>query len=77
MSTSSYITNMPPPWPRIREEATGYGLVYFVEEMLRARGNSLSGKVVAISGSGNVAQFAAEKALLVGAKVVTLSALNT
>ena len=61
---------------RIREEATGYGLVYFVEEMLRARGNSLSGKVVAISGSGNVAQFAAEKALLVGAKVVTLSDSN-
>ncbi len=51
---------------RIREEATGYGLVYFVEEMLRTRGNSISGKVVAISGSGNVAQFAAEKALTDG-----------
>ena len=58
---------------RIREEATGYGLVYFVEEMLRTRGNSISGKVVAISGSGNVAQFAAEKAMMMGAKVVTLS----
>ena len=58
---------------RIREEATGYGLIYFVEEMLRTRGQSLAGKVVAISGSGNVAQLAAEKALLVGAKVVTLS----
>ena len=61
---------------RIREEATGYGLVYFVEEMLRTRGNSISGKVVAISGSGNVAQFAAEKALLMGAKVVTFSDSN-
>jgi glutamate dehydrogenase/leucine dehydrogenase len=61
---------------RIREEATGYGLVYFVEEMLRTRGNSISGKVVAISGSGNVAQFAAEKAVMMGAKVVTLSDSN-
>jgi glutamate dehydrogenase (NADP+) len=58
---------------RVREEATGYGLVYFVEEMLRTRGNTISGKVVAISGSGNVAQFAAEKALMMGAKVVTFS----
>ena len=61
---------------RIREEATGYGLVYFVEEMLRTRGNSISGKVVAISGSGNVAQFAAEKAMIMGARVVTLSDSN-
>ena len=58
---------------RIREEATGYGLVYFVEEMLHTRSNSMSGKVVAISGSGNVAQFAAEKAMMMGAKVVTFS----
>jgi glutamate dehydrogenase (NADP+) len=58
---------------RIREEATGYGLVYFVEEMLRTKANSISGKVVAISGSGNVAQFAAEKAMMMGGKVVTLS----
>jgi glutamate dehydrogenase (NADP+) len=58
---------------RIREEATGYGLVYFVEEMLHTRGNSMSGKVVTISGSGNVAQFAAEKAMMMGAKVVTFS----
>ncbi len=58
---------------RIREEATGYGLLYFVEEMLHTRGNSITGKTVVISGSGNVAQFAAEKALLMGAKVVTLS----
>src|ERR1043166_4208302 len=58
---------------RIREEATGYGLLYFVEEMLRTRGISLTGKTVVVSGSGNVAQFAAEKAILMGAKVVTLS----
>jgi glutamate dehydrogenase/leucine dehydrogenase len=58
---------------RIREEATGYGLVYFVEEMLHTRGNSMSNKVVTISGSGNVAQFAAEKAMLMGSKVVTFS----
>src|SRR2546425_10939243 len=45
---------------RIREEATGYGLVYFVEEMLRAAGNSITGKTIAVSGSGNVAQFAVE-----------------
>jgi glutamate dehydrogenase/leucine dehydrogenase len=61
---------------RIREEATGYGLIYFVEEMLRTRGNSISGKVVTISGSGNVAQFAAEKAVMRGARVVTFSDSN-
>jgi glutamate dehydrogenase (NADP+) len=61
---------------RIREEATGYGLVYFVEEMLRTKANSISGKVVTISGSGNVAQFAAEKAMTMGAKVVTFSDSN-
>ena len=61
---------------RIREEATGYGLVYFVEEMLRHKGNSISGKVVTISGSGNVAQFAAEKAMTMGGKVVTFSDSN-
>jgi len=58
---------------RAREEATGYGLIYFVEEMLRTRANSISGKVVAVSGSGNVAQFAAEKAMMMGARVVTVS----
>src|SRR5574339_195517 len=58
---------------RIREEATGYGLIYFIEEMLRTRGCSINQKVIAISGSGNVAQFAAERAIAVGAKVVTLS----
>lgn len=61
---------------RIREEATGYGLIFFLHEMTRACGESLRGKTVALSGSGNVAQFAAEKALLMGAKVVTLSDSN-
>lgn len=58
---------------RIREEATGYGLIYFAEEMLRTRGHSINKKIIAISGSGNVAQFAAERAMAVGAKVITLS----
>lgn len=58
---------------RMREEATGYGLIYFVEEMFRTRANSLTGKTIAISGSGNVAQFAAEKAMLMGARIITLS----
>ncbi len=57
----------------IRPEATGYGTVYFAEEMLNARGDSIKGKVVAISGSGNVAQYATEKCNDFGAKVVTLS----
>ena len=57
----------------IRPEATGYGTVYFAEEMLQTRGDSMKGKVVTISGSGNVAQFATEKCNDYGAKVVTLS----
>ena len=57
----------------IRPEATGYGLVYFVQEMLKTRSDSLQGKRVVISGSGNVAQYAAERAMQLGAKVVTLS----
>lgn len=57
----------------IRNEATGYGLIYFVKEMLKASGEELKGKKVLISGSGNVAQHAAEKAIQEGAKVVTLS----
>lgn len=57
----------------IRPEATGYGAVYFVNEMLKSKGESFSGKSVAISGSGNVAQFAAEKVLEMGGKVLTLS----
>jgi glutamate dehydrogenase (NADP+) len=57
----------------IRPEATGYGCVYFVEEMFKMRGDSLKGKVCAVSGSGNVAQYTVEKLLQLGAKVVTLS----
>lgn len=57
----------------IRPEATGYGAVYFAEEMLKTRNDSIKGKVVAISGSGNVAQFAAEKVIELGGRVVTLS----
>jgi glutamate dehydrogenase (NADP+) len=57
----------------IRPEATGYGNVYFAQNMLKEKGDSFNGKVVAISGSGNVAQYACEKATELGAKVVTLS----
>lgn len=60
----------------IRPEATGYGTVYFAEEMLKTRGDSFKDKVVAISGSGNVAQYAVEKCIELGAKVVTLSDSN-
>lgn len=57
----------------IRNEATGYGTVYFMEDMLKEQKDTLEGKTVVISGSGNVSQFACEKALQLGAKVVTLS----
>jgi len=57
----------------IRPEATGYGCVYFAEEMLNQKNDSLKGKTVAISGSGNVAQYAIEKCLDLGAKAVTAS----
>ncbi|CAM1351886.1 NADP-specific glutamate dehydrogenase [Tenacibaculum crassostreae] len=57
----------------IRPEATGYGDVYFAENMLKTKGDSFDGKVVVVSGSGNVAQYAAEKATQLGAKVVTMS----
>lgn len=57
----------------IRPEATGYGATYFAEEMLKTRGESLKGKTVVISGSGNVAQYAVEKVNDFGGKVVTLS----
>jgi glutamate dehydrogenase (NADP+) len=60
----------------IRPEATGYGTVYFAEEMLKTRGDSISGKTVTVSGSGNVAQYAVEKCLHFGAKAVTLSDSN-
>ena len=57
----------------IRTEATGYGCVYFVENMLRHKGDSLAGKVCTVSGSGNVAIYTVEKAIQLGAKVVTMS----
>ncbi|CAM3891825.1 NADP-specific glutamate dehydrogenase [Castellaniella denitrificans] len=57
----------------IRPEATGYGTVYFAEEMLRHAGQSLEGYTVSVSGSGNVAQYTIEKCLQLGAKVVTVS----
>jgi glutamate dehydrogenase (NADP+) len=57
----------------IRPEATGYGTVYFAENMLKTRDDSIRGKTVLVSGSGNVAQYATEKATQLGAKVVTLS----
>ena len=57
----------------IRPEATGYGTVYFLLSMLETRGISIEGKSVLISGSGNVAQYAAEKCIQLGAKVLTLS----
>jgi glutamate dehydrogenase/leucine dehydrogenase len=60
----------------IRPEATGYGATYFAEEMLKTRGDSLKGKVVTVSGSGNVAQYATEKVTQMGGKVVTLSDSN-
>lgn len=58
---------------KLRTEATGYGLVYFVKEMLQTKEDSLEGKTIAISGAGNVAQYACEKAIELGAKVVTMS----
>ncbi len=69
------LTGKNPNWggSYIRPEATGYGVVYFLMEMLKNKGEDIEGKTVAISGSGNVAQFAAEKAIQLGAKVVTLS----
>ena len=57
----------------IRPEATGYGTVYFAQNMLATRGDDLTNKTVVISGSGNVAQFAAEKSIQLGAKVLTMS----
>lgn len=60
----------------VRTEATGYGLIYIVEEMLHDNGDDIKNKTVAISGSGNVAIFAAEKAEALGAKVITMSDSN-
>jgi glutamate dehydrogenase (NADP+) len=60
----------------IRPQATGYGDVYFVQEMLKTKGEEMKGKVVTVSGSGNVAQYAVEKCLQLGAKVITMSDSN-
>lgn len=60
----------------IRPEATGYGAVYFAENMLKTKGQGFEGKRVVISGSGNVAQYAAEKSIQLGAKVLTVSDSN-
>lgn len=60
----------------IRTEATGYGLIYFAENMLAVKGDNLKGKVCVVSGSGNVAQYAVEKLIQLGAKPVTLSDSN-
>ncbi len=57
----------------IRPEATGYGVIYFTREMLAAQNESLTGKTIAVSGSGNVAQYATQKAIELGGKVVTMS----
>jgi len=57
----------------IRPEATGYGATYFAEEMLKTKGDTFKGKKVAISGSGNVAQYAAQKVMQLGGKVISLS----
>ncbi|MFN5169838.1 MAG: NADP-specific glutamate dehydrogenase [Cyclobacteriaceae bacterium] len=60
----------------IRTEATGYGLIYFAQNMLQAKGDSLKGKVCLVSGSGNVAQYAIEKVIQLGGKAVTASDSN-
>lgn len=57
----------------LRPEATGYGLLYFVSAMLEEQGQSVAGKIISVSGSGNVAQFAIEKAMELGGKVITAS----
>jgi len=57
----------------IRPEATGYGTVYFAQEMLKTRGRSFEGLRVSVSGSGNVAQYAVDKAMQLGARVITVS----
>ncbi len=60
----------------VRTQATGYGLIYILDEMLKAKGKSIEGQTIVISGSGNVAIFAAEKAMQLGGKVVSLSDSN-
>jgi len=72
------LTGKSPDWggSLIRPEATGYGVVYFARELLKTRDDSLEGKVCTISGSGNVAQYTAEKLIELGAKVVSFSDSN-
>ena len=75
---SGVLTGKSPEWggALVRREATGYGTVYFVDEMLKARGDALEGKVCTVSGSGNVAIYAIEKLQSLGAKVVACSDSN-
>jgi len=75
---SGVLTGKSPDWggALVRREATGYGTVYFVEEMLKARGDELEGKICTVSGSGNVALHAIEKLQQLGAKVVACSDSN-
>ena len=75
---SGILTGKNPQWggALVRREATGYGAVYFAEEMLKIRGNSLEGKTCVVSGSGNVAIYAIEKLQTLGAKVVACSDSN-
>jgi glutamate dehydrogenase (NADP+) len=75
---SGVLTGKSPHWggALVRREATGYGTVYFVEEMLKSRGDGLEGKTCTVSGSGNVAIYAIEKLQQLGAKVVACSDSN-
>ena len=77
-SCDSVLTGKGVNWggSKIRPEATGYGCVYFAQEMLKTRNMDMKGKKVLISGSGNVAQYAAQKAFMLGAKVLSLSDSN-
>lgn len=72
---SGTVTNKGLEWggSMLRPEAAGFGVIYFIEEMLRRRDDTLEGKRVIISGAGNMAQFAAKKAIAMGAKVLTMS----
>jgi glutamate dehydrogenase (NADP+) len=76
---SGVLTGKSPNWggALVRREATGYGLVYFVDEMLKVRGQSLEGKTCVVSGSGNVALYAIEKLQSLGAKVIGCSDSNS
>jgi len=75
MNLLEYLTGKGVSWggSLIRPEATGYGVVYFTEQMLAYQNDGFEGKKIVISGSGNVAQFAAEKCIQLGGKVMTLS----